>query len=183
MKKNRGGTTTILVALIAIAAMAGTALLVVETLKRRSIEKGLTAFAEGDFPAAAEHLERAAKYSLRPDAPTLLNLARAQYALGEAEKAKASLREAEDADPADAEAKYELGKIFIEEKNYGAAKKEIEALEALGTDEAKEYAQDLKEAAQSGAVKGVIDDFLRKILPRGVPDMLKNALPGGGTDE
>lgn len=183
MKKHQGGFGTILVILIAIAALAGSGLLSVEALKKHSIEKGLAALASGDLRTAVEKFEKAAKYSFRPNAFVLLNLAKAQNALGDTEKAKENLQKAESAAPSDPEIKYELGRIFISEKNYGAAKKEISDLEALHTDKADRYAQELREAAQTGTVKDAVGDFLKKILPEGIPGILKNVLPGGVGNE
>ncbi|MBQ9882334.1 MAG: tetratricopeptide repeat protein [Synergistes sp.] len=183
MKKHKGGFAALLVAIIALAALAGTALLSVEAFKKHSLEKGLAALAAGDLRTAVEKFEKAAKFSFRPNAFILLNLAKAQYALGDVNKATENLQKAESADPADADIRYELGRIYIREKNYGDAKKEISALEALHTDKADRYAQELREAAQTGTVKDAVGDFLKKILPEGIPGILKNVLPGGGGNE
>ncbi|MBR4400861.1 MAG: tetratricopeptide repeat protein [Synergistes sp.] len=183
MKKHTGGFMALLVAIIAIAAILGSGLLSVEALKKHSIEKGLAALATGDLRTAVEKFEKAAKYSFRPNAFILLNLAKAQAALGDTEKAIENLQKAESAAPSDPDIKYELGKIYINEKNYGAAKKEISGLEALQTDKADRYAQELKEAVQTGTVKDAVGDFLKKILPEGIPGILKNVLPGGDGNE
>ncbi|MCD7877795.1 MAG: hypothetical protein LUH49_12710 [Cloacibacillus porcorum] len=78
MRRNRGGITTVLVMIIAVVMLAATAWLVLETLKKRSAEQGLAYLRSGDYTQAALCLERAARYSLRPDAAVLFHLAEAR---------------------------------------------------------------------------------------------------------
>ena len=57
------------------------------------------------------------------------------------------------------------------------SEKKTTALEGIGTEEAKEYADELKGAIQTGAVKGFFNELLKKILPGGIPDALNNTVP------
>ena len=177
MGRNRGGITTVLVIIIAVVMLAATAWLVLETLKKRSAEHGLAYLRSGDYTQAALCLERAARYSLRPDAAVLFHLAEARLKLGGLAEAKSGFERVISLEPRNAAARYELGKIYIGEKNFGAARSEITALEEIGTEEAKEYADELKGAIQTGAVKGFFNELLKKILPGGIPDALNNTVP------
>lgn len=177
-KRNRGGVTAVLVAVAVLAMLAATAWLVLGMMKRHNTERGLAYLERGDYTQAALCLEKAARYSLRPDAAVLFRLAEARLRLGDPAKAKDSLEKVIAIEPRNAPARYELGKIYIGEKNFGEAKTEITALEEIGTEEAREYAAELKTSIQTGAVRGFFDELLKKIIPGGVPDALKNIVPG-----
>ena len=178
MRKNRGGITTVLVIMIVVAMLAATAWLVIGTLRKHNVEQGLASLERGDYTQAALCLEKAARYSLRPDAAVLFHLAEARLTLGDITAAKGSLEKVISLEPRNAAARYELGKIYVNEKNFGAARSEISALEEIGSEEAKGYADELKSSIQTGAVKGFFDELLKKIIPGGIPDALKNAVPG-----
>ena len=178
MRKNRGGITTVLVIMIVVAMLAATAWLVIGTLRKHNVEQGLASLERGDYTQAALCLEKAARYSLRPDAAVLFHLAEARLKLGDITAAKGSLEKVISLEPRNAAARYELGKIYVNEKNFGAARSEISALEEIGSEEAKGYADELKSSIKTGAVKGFFDELLKKIIPGGIPDALKNAVPG-----
>ena len=82
MRKNRGGITTVLVIMIVVAMLAATAWLVIGTLRKHNVEQGLASLERGDYTQAALCLEKAARYSLRPDAAVLFHLAEARLKLG-----------------------------------------------------------------------------------------------------
>lgn len=179
--RRRGGFVAILITIIVIVLLAASGWLAAEAMKKRSFEQGRALLERGDYTQAAALLEKAERFSLRPDAKILLALATARSRLGEKDAAKSALEKVVSIEPANAEARYELGKIYVGQKNYKAAKSEIKALEDIGTGESREYADELKSSIQTGAVKGFFNDLLKKVLP-GIPDALKNVMPDSGSD-
>lgn len=181
MNRKRGGFMTLAVIIIAIALLCGTGYFAAGAMKNRNAKAGMALLDKGDYTQAAVMLEKAKSYSLRPDAEILFALGSARLHLGEKSAAKSCFEKVVAIEPANAKARFELGRIYLSDQNYGAAKSEIKALEELGTDEARRYADELKEARQTGAVKGFFNELFKKILP-GVPDVLGNILPEGEKD-
>ena len=120
--------------MIVVAMLAATAWLVIGTLRKHNVEQGLASLERGDYTQAALCLEKAARYSLRPDAAVLFHLAEARLKLGDITAAKGSLEKVISLEPRNAAARYELGKIYVNEKNFGAARSEISALEEIGSE-------------------------------------------------
>ena len=90
---------------------------------------------------------------------------RAREGLGDKTAAKDGDSRAAEADGAHAEARYRLAKIYIEEKNFEAARTEVASLEKLGTAEALQYAKELRHEISLGSVKNLFDGIVEKVLP------------------
>lgn len=164
--KNRGfGVVSVIVAVISIILLAAAAWLGAGAVKKRGLEKGAAALAAGDYAQAAAYLERAEKFSLGGDAAVLTALGEAREGLGDVPSAKDCYSRAIEADGAHVEARYRLAKIYIEEKNFEAARTETAALEKLGTDEASGYAKELRQEISLGSVKNLFDGIVEKVLP------------------
>lgn len=164
--KNKGfGVVSVIVAVVSIILLAAAAWLGAEAVKKRGIEKGTEALAAGDYAQAVEYLARAEKFSLRSDASVLTALGEAREGLGDKPAAKECYSRAIEADGAHAAAHYRLAKIYIEEKNFEAARTEAAALEKLGTAEASQYAKELKQEIGLGSVKSLFDGIVEKVLP------------------
>ena len=129
------------------------------------LEKGTAALAAGDYAQAAAYLERAEKFSLGGDAAVLTALGEAHEGLGDKTAAKDCYSRAIEADGAHAAARYRLAKIYIEEKNFEAARTEVASLEKLGTAEALQYAKELRQEISIGSVKNLFDGIVEKVLP------------------
>ncbi len=178
MNKRRGGFMSLVVIIIALALLCGTGYFAAGAIKARNAQAGMAFLEKGDYTQAAAALGKAERYSLRPDAKVLFALGTARLHLGEKTEAKNCFEKVASIEPENAKARYELGKMYLADKNYDAAKSEIKALEAMKTDEAAGYANELKQARQSGAVKGFFNELFKKILP-GVPDVLGGIMPDG----
>lgn len=176
MKKRRGGIMTVLVIIIVLALLGASLWLFAETMKNRSYKEGKALLEKGDYSAAAAVLQKADRWSLRSDAGILYALGEARMKLGEYDAAKSAFEKNISLNPGNAEARYQLGMIYLKQKNTEAAKGQIKALEELGTDEARGYADELKSSIQTGAVKGFFNDLFKKLLP-GIPDALKDIVP------
>lgn len=173
---------TLIVIIIALALLCGTGYFAAGALKARNAKEGMALLEKGDYTQAAVVLEKAERYSLRPDADILFALGSARMHLGDKSAAKECFEKVVSIEPGNAKARYELGKMYLADKNYDGAKSEISALEGLGTEEGKQYAEELKRSRQSGAVKGFFNELFKKILP-GMPDVLDNAAPDGGSQD
>ena len=165
MKKRTGGVGAALVAVISIILLAAAAWLGAGAVKKRGLEKGAEALSAGDYAQAVRHLERAEKFSLRGDAAVLTALGEAREGLGDKPAAKECYSRAVEADGTHAAARYRLAKIYIEEKNFEAARTEVAALEKLGTAEALQYAKELRQEISLGSVKNLFDGIVEKVLP------------------
>ena len=165
MKKRTGGAGAVLVAVISIILLAAAAWLGAGAVKKRGFEKGTAALAAGDYAQAAAYLERAEKFSLGGDAAVLTALGEAREWLGDKTAAKDCYSRAAEADGAHAAARYRLAKIYIEEKNFEAARTEVASLEKLGTAEALQYAKELRQEISLGSVKNLFDGIVEKVLP------------------
>lgn len=181
MSKKRGGIITLLVIIIVVALLAGTGYFAMGAVKNKNAQDGIALLERGDYTRAAVCLEKAKRWSLRPDAAILFALGTARLHLGDKTEARDNFEKVVSIEPKNAEARYRLGKLYIADKNNEAAKSEIKALLALDTEEARGYAQELKESMQTGAVKGFFNELFKKILP-GVPDVLGNIMPEEGKD-
>ncbi|MPN53101.1 hypothetical protein SDC9_200765 [bioreactor metagenome] len=73
-------------------------------------------------------------------------------------------------EPDNVDARYKLGLLYIRAKDYGSAEKEVEALRAIGTENAMQGADALSENLSSGRAKGFFRDLLEKIVP-GLPEI------------
>lgn len=177
MKKRAGGIYTIFVIIISLILISATAWLAVETMKSHNYRKGLALMEKGDYREAVLRFENAARYSLRPDTAVLMALADSRLAIGDIAGAKESFEKVLSAEPDNARARYNLGKIYLGEKDFDAVRNEISKLEELNTEEARGYAEELKTELRGGVVKGFFDDILKKIMPE-LPDALKEAVPG-----
>ena len=160
MKKRTGGAGAVLVAVISIILLLGAG-----AVKKRGLEKGTAALAAGDYAQAAAYLERAEKFSLGGDAAVLTALGEAREGLGDKTAAKDCYSRAAEADGSHAAARYRLAKIYIEEKNFEAARTEVASLEKLGTAEALQYAKELRQEISLGSVKNLFDGIVEKVLP------------------
>ncbi|MDO4988345.1 MAG: tetratricopeptide repeat protein [Synergistes sp.] len=177
MTARRGGFAAWIVGFICVIGICASAFFAVGFLKNRSADAGFAALKAEDYETAAENFKRAARFALRPDAEILIALAKAQEGCGDTKGAKESYARATQADNNDPEPHYALGKIYISEKNFGEAEKEIKALEDIGTDSAKRYADELRTEKTTGAVTGAIDNIFKNVIPKSLPDLFKKVLP------
>ncbi len=166
IKRNGFGAASALVVVVSAALLASAAWFGAEAVKKRGLDKGAAALADGDYAQAAEYLARAEKFSLRADARVLSALGAAHAGLGDEAAAKGYYTRAVKADGTLAEARYKLGKIYIEEKSFEAARSEAASLEKLGTEEAHGYARELQKEIQIGSVKNIFDGIVGEILPK-----------------
>ena len=155
MKKRTGGAGAVLVAVISIILLTAAAWLGAGAVKKRGLEKGTAALAAGDYAQAAAYLERAEKFAL----------GEAREGLGDKTAAKDCYSRAAEADGSHAAARYRLAKIYIEEKNFEAARTEVASLEKIGTAEALQYAKELRQEISLGSVKNLFDGIVEKVLP------------------
>ena len=63
------------------------------------------------------------------------------------------------------EYRYELGRICIADKDYKAAEQQIRILRGMKNPQAEDYADELTGSMQTGMVKGIFKDFLKKLAP------------------
>lgn len=165
MKRHIGGFMTIFVATTAIILLCGTALLGVAALRERDIAKGEAFANEGKYAEAAEFFKKADKLSLRPDGRIVKGLAEAALGLEDYDSATKYYKTLTDIEPDNVEAHFILGRIYIRNKDFGAAEKEISSLRAIGTEDAVSCANELASQMQSGMVKGLFRDLFKKIAP------------------
>ncbi len=170
MKRRRGGFFSGLVVVMVIVLLAATALLAVATLRERNIVKAESLLRSGDYHESADLFRKAEKYSLRPDSRVLRGLAESSLGMEDYESAVQYLEKLVKLEPDNVEARYKLGLLYIRNKDYGAAEKEVEALRAIGTEKALSGAASLSENLASGKVKGFFRDLLKKVAP-GLPDI------------
>ena len=172
MKKQRGGTITVLVVAVVLALVGASAWLCAGMTSRRSYKEGIAAYERGDYKEASALLERASKWALRDDARILFALGETKAQLKDNEAAKSCFAKVVALEPNNVKARYELGLIHIDQKNMSAAKEEIKQLELIGTDEACALADELKAEFHTGAVRGIIGSIVDKIAP-GVREIFK----------
>ena len=165
MKKRTGGAGAVLVAVISIILLAAAAWLGAGAVKKRGLEKGTAALAAGDYAQAAAYLEGGEKFPLGGDAAVLTAPGEAREGPGDKTGAKDCYSRAVEAGGAHAAARYRLAKIYIEEKNFEAARTEVASLEKLGTAEALQYAKELRQEISLGSVKNLFDGIVEKVLP------------------
>lgn len=170
MKRQRGGFFSGLVVVMVIVLLAATGLLAVATLRERNIAKAESLLRSGDYHESANLFRKAEKYSLRPDSRVLRGLAESSLGMEDYESAVMYLEKLVKLEPDNVEARYKLGLLYIRDKDYGAAEKEVEALRSIGTEKALSGAEALSENLASGKVKGFFRDLLKKVAP-GLPDI------------
>ncbi len=170
MKRQRGGFFSGLVVVMVIVLLAATGLLAVATLRERNIAKAESLLRSGDYHESADLFRKAEKYSLRPDSRVLRGLAESSLGMEDYESAVMYLEKLVKLEPDNVEARYKLGLLYIRDKDYGAAEKEVEALRSIGTEKALSGAEALSENLASGKVKGFFRDLLKKVAP-GLPDI------------
>lgn len=172
-----GGIGVILLVIVVLAMLAATALLTAGAVGRYSASKGAKLLESREYGAAAAALERATKFSLRPTNEVTYNLAIARLKLGDNVAAKELLKKVVSSEPGNVGARYELGKIYATEKDTDALRAQINALDEIGTQEAKDRAAELRGTAAGETLKGFMNDIIEKVLPNGLPDALKNVIP------
>ena len=165
MRKSRGSTSAVLVALFVIASVAVSGYLVLETIKNRNYDCGVKSLEAEDFVAAREYFIKANKYSLRPKEEILDALAECYAATGESAEAKSCYEKLISLDPHNMEYRHELGRICIADKDYKAAEQQIRILRGMKNPQAEDYADELTGSMQTGMVKGIFKDFLKKLAP------------------
>lgn len=165
MKKRKGVILTVVVIVIAVALTAASAYLAACAAAKRSMAKGLSLSESGDYAGALPYFEKADRYSFGRDAEVTAALAETYEMLGQKDAAKEAYKKVLSLDSGNAEARYRLGTIYIGEKNFGAAKTEIEELEKLGTEESLRYAEILKDESRAGSVKNLFNEIVQKVLP------------------
>ncbi|MCF0247786.1 MAG: tetratricopeptide repeat protein [Synergistes sp.] len=183
MKKSKGSIMTFFVIVIVLVLLAATAWLAVAAIQRRNAQIGRDFLKSGDYTHAAEYLEKANRFSLRPDAELIYSLAEARLGLGETEEAKTLFKEVVSIERGNIGAHYELGKIYVSEKNFGDAKNEISALKEIGSEKALSYAAELEDSMQSDAIKDAVEGLINKILPNGVSNFFKKMMPENGSKD
>lgn len=181
--KRRGGIATVLFAVVILAMLGATALLTAGTIGKYSAAKGVKLVASGNYAEAIVALERAAKLSLRPTNEVTYNLAIANIRLGNNASAKELMKKFIESEPNNVDARYELGKIYASEKDTDALRAQINALDGIGTQYAKERAAELRSSVAGETLKGFMNDIMDKVLPNGIPDALKKVLPNSQDQE
>ena len=176
MRKHPGKFSTYLVSFIVLAALCATGYLVCGTMKNRYLSQGESQFKSGDYSSAYESYQKAGRLSIRPRADILAKLAECAAMTGDTDGACGYYEKLIKLEPNNTEGRYAYGSLCIKAKDYKTAEKQIRALREINTPEATEYADRLTGNMQAGAVKGVIKDLFRKMIPGF--DNLGRTLPG-----
>lgn len=177
MKKRQGGVSTILTIIIFLLAAFGTVYLATAALARRNTAKGAALLQNEDYAAAAGMFRSAEKYNryiLRKDLSVIEGLAQSSYGLQDFDAALEYYGRLAGARPEDAKARYRLGLIYIEKKDYGEARKQAAELKEIQTFEADLYAEELTKRIHGRTIRGVFENFYDKFFPQR-PDDSKSA--------
>lgn len=177
MMRHNGGFFSGLVAVLVVTLLGATALLAVAAMRERNIVKAESFLRSGSYHEAAALFSKSDRYSLRPDARVIKGLAESSLGMEDYESAISYYEKLVKVEPNNVEARYKLGLLHIRAKDYGSARKQIEALQLIGTENALSGAEALSESLTSGRVKGFFRDFLKKVAP-GLPE-----IPGITEDE
>lgn len=162
-KKSRGGVISFLLTLIVVGLLAATAFMSVEYVKRRSTSLGEAAWNARNYREAADYFARALKYSIRKTSEQYTLLARAELECGERDKAREHFTHAAERDKKNVPARYELARILTAQGDTDNARKYVNELRAIGTDEAAAAADELTEDLQAATVKGMLNGFSDKL--------------------
>ncbi|MDD4159851.1 MAG: tetratricopeptide repeat protein [Synergistaceae bacterium] len=170
MNRQRGGFFSGLVIVLVIILLSATAFLALATMREKNIVKPEALLRSGDYYGAAQIFRKAEKFSLRPGSRVVKGLAESSLGMEDYETAAKYYEKLVKLEPDNVEARYKLGLLYIRAKNYGAAEKEVQALRAIGTENALSGAETLAENLSSGKIKGFFRDLLKKVAP-GLPDI------------
>lgn len=187
MRKRQGSFSAILVAVIVLILLAGTAYLGAAAVAERRTRHGEKLLLDGQFAGAADKLKEAEKYNkftMRKNARVTELLAESYYGLAEYDSALEYYKRVIKSEPGNAHARYRLGLIYIDRKEYKEADAQVAGLEKIRTYEAQQYAAELSEAMREDAIKDVFKDVYDKLAPRlpkipGLTDIFKESPPAG----
>lgn len=187
MKKRRGSITTLVLAIVVLILLAATAYLAAAAVVERNTAQGEQLLKDGQYSEAHAMFSRAEeinKYVRRDDKRIIDGLAKSNFWL-EVEHYTQVVRD----EPANAEARFKLGSLYITVKDYDKVREQIKALEEIRGREAREYARELTQTIGETSPNGIFRDFLDKLEPNlpkipglfdGSGDMPQN---GAGTGE
>lgn len=166
MKKNNGGASAVIVAIIVIVLLCGTAVLGIATVRDMRIADGDKMLNAGDYEGAAAMYGAAYKICLKADERILKGLASSALGMNDYDTAKKYYTELAELRPGSIEAHYVLAQIYIAQKDYGSAEREIEDLRKIGAPETQRLASELEAASKKAVLKGAVGDLIKEYLPR-----------------
>lgn len=167
--KRKGSFSAVLIAVVALILLAATLYLSMGAIAGRRAVCGETLLQERQYALSYEAFKDAEKYNrylLRKNQGIVRGLAESSYGIGNYGEALSFYTLLAAAEPEDAEVRYRLGLLYIDVRDMGKAREQIEALEQMRTYEAQDYADELTERMDDGNLKGLFKDIYDKVAPR-----------------